>query len=151
MRVTDPKNPRCAIAGTFTTNPLTMAATYAVLKEIEANSDLYFKLNSTTEKFVSRIKDAFTSRNIKVFIGYVGSIFQIYFTDREISNYRDTAQINRDMYKRFFMSLLIRGVFTPHSSYGRWYTSTAHTWREYDETISKVEDALNDLKHTNVY
>ncbi|MEM2510606.1 MAG: aspartate aminotransferase family protein [Candidatus Methanomethylicia archaeon] len=146
MMVTDPKNPKSAIAGTFTTNPLTMVAAYAMLREIEVDSDLYLKLNSTTEKFIDKLRDVFTSKNINVFIGYVGSIFQIYFTEKEIRNYRDTVQINKNMYKTFFTSLLLKGVFTSHSPYGRWYTSTAHTWKEYDETIAKTEDILKDLK-----
>lgn len=149
MQVTDPKNPRHAIAGTFTTNPLTMAAACAMLKEIELNSDLYVKLNNATEKFVDKLRNVFTSKNINIFIGHVGSIFQIYFTDREeINNYRSAAQIDKDKYKVFFMSLLMKGVFTSHSPYGRWYTSAAHTWREYDETLTKVEDALSNLKKT---
>ncbi|MEM2405411.1 MAG: hypothetical protein QXR05_09705, partial [Candidatus Methanomethylicia archaeon] len=115
MMVTDPKNPKSAIAGTFTTNPLTMVAAYAMLREIEVDSDLYLKLNSTTEKFIDKLRDVFTSKNINVFIGYVGSIFQIYFTEKEIRNYRDTVQINKNMYKTFFTSLLLQGVFTSHS------------------------------------
>src|SRR5690606_23186332 len=80
--------------------------------------------------------------NIPLRIESHGTLFQTYFTDREIDNYRDFATTPREAMVVLAELMLDRGVnMIPR---GLWFLSTEHTDADVDRTIDAFADALAD-------
>lgn len=148
LEVTDPAKGTHPVAGTFTTNPISLVACNTMLQEIERDENLYERLDKDTAKLVEGIGEILEREDVDYYLSRVGSMFQIYFTEggREVLNYRDTLKIDRKMFRVFFLALLNNGVFSSPRLLGRWYLSAAHSSEELGETLAAVEKAAKSLK-----
>jgi len=150
MEPTDPslrKGDKAPIAGTFTTNPISMVAAAAMLNEIRNDEGLYQRLNSGYLRLVDKIRDVIERNGIKACVEHVGSLFQIYFTDqREIIDYRSAARVDKTNYNTFFMAMLTKGSFISPRPFGRCFTSTAHGEEEFNRTLQAVEGSCAFLR-----
>ena len=70
-------------------------------------------------------------------------LFDVFFTENEIVDYRSTLNNNKQMLGRFNQLLLERGIFKGASKY---YVSLAHTQEDVDQTIDSFASAINELK-----
>jgi glutamate-1-semialdehyde 2,1-aminomutase len=66
-------------------------------------------------------------------------VFDIFFTDREILDYRATLTADRDQIKRFNQELVRRGVV---KAVNKIYISVAHTDADVDETLGIFDEVL---------
>lgn len=151
MEPTDPgprKGAKAPIAGTFTTNPISMAAAAAMLNEIRNDEGLYQRLNRDCTTLVNEIRDLIEGNGIKACVEHVGSLFQIYFTDqREIIDYRSAARVDKTTYNTFFMAMLTEGIFISPRPFGRCFTSAAHGEEEFNRTLQAAERSFVFLRH----
>ena len=70
-------------------------------------------------------------------------LFDVYFTDQPIKDYRDTLKGNKAIATRFNQLLRERGIMKGESKY---YVSLAHTRADIDHTIAAWTDAVKELK-----
>jgi len=66
-------------------------------------------------------------------------VFDLFFTDRPIVDYRATLTADRDRLTRFNRELLQRGVV---KAVNKVYVSLAHTDRDVDDTLEIFDQAL---------
>jgi len=66
-------------------------------------------------------------------------VFDVYFTDRPIVDYRATLTADRDRITRFNQELLRRGVV---KAVNKVYVSLAHTDEDVEETLAIFDQAL---------
>jgi len=66
-------------------------------------------------------------------------VFDIFFTDRPVIDYRATLTADRDRIKRFNQELVRRHVV---KAVNKIYVSLAHTDRDVDETIEIFDQVL---------
>ena len=66
-------------------------------------------------------------------------MFDVYFTDRPIVDYRATLTADRDRITRFNQELLRRGVV---KAVNKVYVSLAHTDEDVEETLAIFDQAL---------
>jgi glutamate-1-semialdehyde 2,1-aminomutase len=66
-------------------------------------------------------------------------VFDIFFTDREILDYRATLTADREQIKRFNQELVRRGVV---KAVNKIYISLAHTDADVDETLGVFDEVL---------
>ncbi|MFC1908153.1 aspartate aminotransferase family protein [Chloroflexota bacterium] len=138
---------KVAHSGTYNANLLVMAAAKAVLTELKNNKGLYehlFKMGNAIQKgVVEKIKDA----GVSVIAQGVGPMFQILFSDRPITNYREAAQFVRpNQYHAFYQSMLKRGVLFHPSQFENWFVSAAHNEEDIELTLKRVEDGIIEAK-----
>jgi glutamate-1-semialdehyde 2,1-aminomutase len=69
-------------------------------------------------------------------------VFDIFFTDRPILDYRATLTADRDLIRRFNQELVRRGVV---KAVNKIYVSLAHTEADVDETIGVFDEVLATL------
>ncbi|MBI5628328.1 MAG: aspartate aminotransferase family protein, partial [Candidatus Rokubacteria bacterium] len=72
-------------------------------------------------------------------VGGEPPVFDLFFTDRPIVDYRATLTADRDRIKQFNQELVKRGVV---KAVNKIYVSLAHTDHDVDETLGIFDQAL---------
>ncbi|MBI5252929.1 MAG: glutamate-1-semialdehyde 2,1-aminomutase [Euryarchaeota archaeon] len=132
-------------AGTFNGNPLSMVAGYAAVSELEKGR-VYKKLEKLGKRMRNGLEEISERLKVKTRIYGAASMFQIYFTDTEVVDYRTALKSNAEFFLKFQRELLKRGVFLPPSQYECNFISCAHGGSEIEETLHKVEEVLRRLQ-----
>lgn len=135
-------------AGTFNGNPLSMVAGYAAVSELEKG--IYKKLEKLGKRMRNGLKEISEKLEIKARTYGVASMFQIYFTDTEVTDYRTALKSNAEFFLKFQRELLKRGVFLPPSQYECNFVSYAHGEDEIEKTLHKVEEVLRRLQCSGI-
>ena len=79
-----------------------------------------------------------------VVVSGFGSAFAIHFTNRtEVRDYRDTLADDAGLLNRFLYRALEQGLHIVPD--GRMYVSAAHTDRDIDDTLARLEVVFSDL------
>ncbi len=118
--------------GTLSGNPIAAAAGLASL-EIVRQPGTYERLFETGEQLMNGLRTAFDDTGIPVQVIGEPPVFDLFFTDRPISSYRDTLSNNKLLVKHFNRELLNRGIFRPDSKF---YVSIMHTAEDVESTIA---------------
>jgi hypothetical protein len=129
-----PSDRRTFVAGTFCHHPLAMAATAAVLAELEAHgAERLAALNATTEEFCARLDRVFAERDLPVTVDRFGSLFKIKLPP------------GGDL---LFPELWRRGVYAWE---GRTcFLSTAHAPADLDAIVDAIAGAADRLRDAGV-
>ena len=133
--------------GTYTANPLVLAAANAVLARIEREKDtMYPRLFALADRLRSGLVRVIRQAGFNCVDQGVGPFFQIFFGDTpkdRLYNYRDAcAYVRDDIYGAFHEEMQRRGVYFHPGQYERWFLSTAHTERDVDLTIDTAEESI---------
>ncbi len=123
-------------AGTLSGNPLAMTAGIETLTML-LEDDLPEKISAKTSKLVDGIKSAAKSANVAIQTPQAGSMFGIFFSANEVTNFDESAAANQEMFKKFFASMLEQGIYFAPSQFETLFMSAAHT----DEDIARTIDA----------
>ncbi len=132
--------------GSFNSNVISIAATYASLKHIQDEGDQFYRdLDSKGLRLMEGLSDVAKSLESDLHVQGVGSVFSISFTTKqEIMNWRDHARNCDDgKYKRFAEEMLKQGIRL--SSNGRIHMSSAHTDEDIDKTVAAAAAVLPTL------
>ena len=89
------------------------------------------------------LEELFESAKISAKITGIGALFDIYFTDQEIIDYRSTLNANKSLMVDFNKALLQHGVLKGNSKF---YISSVHETDDIKETIKALELTINDIK-----
>lgn len=144
MAVFDPgtKGPRILSGGTFSGNPITMAAGLAAMEAL--NQDAFDRLEDMGNRLRKRINDIFKKSHQPGQVTGEGSLFRIMMTDRPLRNYRDSMIPDADVRTyRLFMALLDAGIMI--GSTGLACLSTPMGEAELDQIEVAFEQALFSL------
>ena len=132
--------------GSFNSNVMSIAATYASLKHIQDRGDEFYRdLNGKGLRLMEGLSNVAKSQESDLHVQGVGSVFSISFTTKqEIMNWRDHARnCDDDKYKRFAEEMLKQGIRL--SSNGRIHLSSAHTDEDIDKTVAAAAAVLPTL------
>ncbi|HYY91561.1 MAG TPA: glutamate-1-semialdehyde 2,1-aminomutase [Candidatus Dormibacteraeota bacterium] len=130
-------------AGTYSGNPVSVAAGLASLRSLKKRSGLiYSDLAKNGEFLAEGIRDELDSQNISAQVNQIGSMFQVFFTKRGVTNYVSAKSSDTHKYNRYFRSLLASGVFVPPSQFETCFLSTAHTREDVEHTVEVIGDSL---------
>ena len=132
-------------AGTLSGNPLAMTAGIETLT-ILSEENLTPKIIANTAKLVDGIKNAAKKSGMTIQTPQAGSMFGIFFSEREVTNYDESAAANQEIFKRFFVEMLERGIYFAPSQFETLFMSAVHTQEDIEKTISAAESAFDALK-----
>ena len=128
-------------AGTFSGNPVTMAGGCAILELLSAPG-VYKTLEERAEQLFSGMQPEIDSHSWPVQLQRVGSMLSILFSEKPVSNFKDSLGIDAKRFAKFFHALLNKGIYLPPSSVDAACVSAAHTKRDIDVSIEHFNSAL---------
>jgi glutamate-1-semialdehyde 2,1-aminomutase len=126
-------------AGTLSGNPLAMAAGLAMLKAINADADLFARLDQKTDYLAQGIAKALKANQIEFTINRVGSMISVHFDAAPVVDFASAAKGDNPRFKQFFHGLLQQGIYIAPSAYESWFITDALTYDDLDYTIKAVE------------
>ena len=132
-------------AGTLSGNPLAMTAGIETLT-ILLEENLTPKIIGKTSKLVDGIKKAAQATGIKIQTPQAGSMFGIFFSEHEVTNYDESAAANQEMFKKFFGAMLEQGIYLAPSQFETLFMSAVHTDEDIEKTIEAAKVAFGELK-----
>jgi glutamate-1-semialdehyde 2,1-aminomutase len=128
-------------AGTFNGNAIACAAGLATLAELR-KPGTYERLFRTGTRLREGLAAAARRHGLAAQVSGEPPVFDIFFTDRPILDYRATLTADRDLIRRFNQELVRRGVV---KAVNKIYVSLAHTEADVDETIGVFDEVLATL------
>jgi glutamate-1-semialdehyde 2,1-aminomutase len=132
MRLVAPSGPVYQ-AGTFSGNPLSLAAGLAAVRWLKANREVYARFDDATralEEGVGRWPGSFVR---------LGSLFKHFYRSSPPRNYLEAKQADTTAFRRFWERMLQHGVFVPPSQFETNFLSVAHGETE----MAKLEEAYS--------
>jgi glutamate-1-semialdehyde 2,1-aminomutase len=129
-------------AGTLSGNPLAMAAGYALLTELNANPHHYEELEQKGVRLEDGLKQAFADHGIPAVINRVGSMMNVFFTNKEVTNFATANTTDKEQFKAFFHGMLERGIYLPPSPFESWFLATSLEESMIDRTIEAARQLL---------
>ena len=132
-------------AGTLSGNPLAMSAGYAALSHIKNNPDIYDQLEDKSKYLENGFKENLKMLNKKFALNRVGSMMSLFFTEKEVNDYKSATTSDTILFGKYFLSMLMKGVYLAPSQYEASFVSTAHTIEDLNYTIKAQFDSLSKL------
>ena len=131
-------------AGTLSGNPLAMAAGLAQLKELSKVSG-FPRLEQLGAHFEAGLRTLMEAKGIPYRLNRTGSMFCLFFTDREIVNVDDVMKQDLDLFRKFFWGCLDKGIYIAPSPYETGFLSLAHTEADLDDTLTVFDEVLSGI------
>ena len=128
-------------AGTLSGNPLAMAAGLAQLRELHNRSG-FERLDQLGAHFEHGLRLLLSAKGVPQRFNRVGSMFCVFFADRDIVNVEDVMKQDLEFFKKFFWGCLEHGVYLAPSPYETGFLSLAHTEADLDDTLTVFEQVL---------
>ena len=129
-------------AGTLSGNPLAMAAGIATLQVIDDDPDFYLHLANTGARLVQGLRDAAAEAGVPVKINHVGSMFTLFFTDQDVTDFTSAKTSDTAKFARYFQAMLEEGIYLAPSQFEACFISAAHTDEDVDQTIAAARRAV---------
>ena len=157
MSLTDPvlikeNHARCNIGGgTFSCNPMTMAAGFATIDYINKNRNwIYQKIDTLGSNARTGLAEIFTEAKIDVQVTGEGSLFLTHFQNRTVRNATDAAISDQELLHKYHMGLLaLHQIFFLPSKMGA--ISAAHTNKDIKHLLDSsrllAESGILSYKH----
>lgn len=126
-------------AGTLSGNPLAMAAGLAMLTELNADIDIFKRLEEKTAYLENGIRKVLTQNNIVFTINRVGSMISVHFNEIPVIDFETAKGGDNETFKKFFHGLLNEGIYIAPSAYETWFITDALTYDDLDFTIKSID------------
>jgi glutamate-1-semialdehyde 2,1-aminomutase len=137
MRMITPDGPVYQ-AGTLAGNPLVTAAGLATLRHLVDHPDLHSRFDHAGDMISARLGAAMASAGLPGVVNHVGGMVGVFLGVDSVRSWDDLANLDQDLFRRFFHGALRRGVLLPPSPYETWFLMEAHL----DGTLEIALDAL---------
>lgn len=131
-------------SGTFASNPLTMAASFAALGVL-SQPGFYDRMEQRSQHLEAEITKAFTEFEVPYLFTRHGALAGIAFRDdaRPLTNYQDVKTQEYDVFRQVHRLMLERGFLLPPSLEEPLFLSDAHT----NEDLHAFARALAESVH----
>jgi glutamate-1-semialdehyde 2,1-aminomutase len=132
-------------AGTLSGNPLAMAAGLEMLKALNADADIFNRLEEKTAYLESGIRKVLTEEGIVFTTNRVGSMISVHFDANPVFDFITAKNGDNETFKKFFHGLLRRGIYIAPSAYETWFITDALTYADLDFTIDAIKEVAKEL------
>ncbi len=134
-------------AGTLSGNPLAMTAGLETLKIITAEPeagepDYSRKLTLKTKKLLLGWQEKAREAGVTIQAHQAGSMFGIFFSEKEVYDYADAEAADQDAFKVWFNAMLEQGIYLAPSQFETLFMSGAHSDEDIDRTIEAAGKAF---------
>ncbi len=125
-------------AGTLSGNPLAMAAGLATLAELRRCD--YPALEERVKTFCGGLADIFRQKGIPARINRFASMFTIFFTPEEVTNFAQAKKSDTALYTAFYKHMRANGVLFAPSAFEAAMPSFAHTDEDFAATLNAARE-----------
>ncbi len=132
-------------AGTLSGNPVSVRAGIETLKILKNTAGFYENLAEKTASLAEGIRELAKKHCIPVGVNQIGSLFTIFFSDKEVKNLNDAINSNDDMYVEYFSSMLEEGVVVPPAKYEAHFISAAHSEEDLLKLLASIDKAFANI------
>jgi glutamate-1-semialdehyde 2,1-aminomutase len=119
-------------AGTFSGNPLSLAAGIATLQFLHSNRNIYQELDDKTRA----LEESLSGKTEGSFVR-LGSMFKYFFRNAPPRNYREVKECDTGAFEKFRQRMMEAGIFIPPSQFETNFLSAAHS----DSDLSALTQA----------
>jgi glutamate-1-semialdehyde 2,1-aminomutase len=124
--------------GTLSGNPIATAAGLATVRILK-RPGTYERMHALGRQLKAALQRICDAAGVPARVVGEGVLFEIYFTDAEITDYRSTLKADRERLAQFVRLLRAHGVFRGASKF---YLSIVHDETDVQETIRAFEGAI---------
>lgn len=129
--------------GTFSGNPVCVAAAHAFLDVLESENGFYERLEARTQRLAAGIQRAVRDAGHSYAVVQVASMMDFMFRDGPPhKNHAEAASADAAAYARYYWAMLERGIHLPPSQMEVMFVTDAHTDEDVDATIGAIREAL---------
>jgi len=132
-------------AGTFNAHPISIWAGLKTLEYMEKFKALD-KACNFAENLGRALSDLVKELKVKAKVNYIGSMFQIFFTEKDIKNFSDVKKCDLEKYYIFHREMMEKGVYFAPSQFETNFTSSSHTKEDLDFTLRCLEEVLGKIR-----
>ena len=144
MDYVSPKGPVYQ-AGTLSGNPLAMSAGLAMLEYLDEHPEVYTYLDQLGNSLVNGMKAALTARGLAYTINHIGSMYTLFFTEGEVTDFASAKTSDVTLFGRYFHSMLERGIYLGPSQFESMFLSTALTHAHIEQIVAAHAAALDTI------
>ncbi|MCL4412363.1 MAG: aspartate aminotransferase family protein [Candidatus Thermoplasmatota archaeon] len=137
--------------GTYYASPLSMAASLANLKLLEADDfAAYSHLGRITRRMARGIEDIADNLNENIWVNYETGVLAFVFTEqKKIRNYRESVNMDWNKYKAIQQKMLQKGFYYHPDGAERLPPSVAHTEDDVDRFLVALEESIKEYNKEN--
>lgn len=132
-------------AGTLSGNPVAVAAGVKTLEILEREKP-FAQLEERTKKLCQGLSLKAKSFGIDLQVQRCGSMFTPFFGKGPVTDFVSAKRCDEEQFGAFFRKMLENGIYFAPSQFEACFLSIAHGDPEVEETLSKAENALAELK-----
>ncbi len=134
-------------ASTFAGNPVSVAAAITSIKTMtRLKNKIYPKLAKQCSILAKSIDETAHTLKIPHQVNSIASMFQIFFTNKPVTDYASSKKADGKKFHKLFNSLLKKGVFVAPSQFETGFFSYAHTESDLAKTIDAYDYALRQVR-----
>ena len=138
-------------AGTLSGNPLAMTAGIETLRILtaepkEGKADYSRELTIKTKDLLLGWQRAAKDAGVPICAHQAGSMFGIFFIDRDVYDYDDAVSADQDAFHIWFETMLDEGIYLAPSQFETTFLSGAHTDEDIARTIAAAKKAFAAVK-----
>jgi len=135
-------------ASTFAGNPISVSASIASITTLnKLKNKIYPKLEQYCALLSRAIDDIASDLKIPHQINFTSSMFQIFFTNKPVTDYRTSKKADAKKFQKMFRSLLKSGIFIAPSQFETVFLSDAHTKIDLNKTLNAYHTTLKLVKN----
>jgi glutamate-1-semialdehyde 2,1-aminomutase len=128
-------------AGTYSGNPLAMAAGLATLELCRA-AGFYENLGAITARLAGGLRDAAAGAGVPLQVVHQSGMLGLFFSGQPVRRFNGAMACDRGRFARFYHAMLARGVWLPPSPFESMFVSAAHGEREIDAVIAAARESF---------
>ncbi len=136
---------RVSIAGTYNANGIAVSAANAALDEL-AKPGMYARLHALSDRLRHGLERLLRDLRMPAHVAGLGPVFQLWFSDRPIHDYRDAARhCDHRAFRRWWEGMIERGILFHPGAYENLFVSFAHDTDDVDRTLDAAKAVLADM------
>ncbi len=140
MQIVGPK--MVVHGGTYAGNPVSLTAANATLTELK-KEPVFSHLERYGQELMKGLRELFEECKIDAIVQGYPEMFQFLITSLdEVTNFRDLARVDFDMYAKIHFELLCRGVMIDEDNGEPMFTCYSHNKRDLKQTLTAFGDAI---------
>ena len=131
-------------AGTLSGNPIAVSAGIATLKRLQTTG-FYEELGLKAKALADGLMEAARQADISVQGNRGESMMTLFFTNVPVIDYASAKTSDTNIYARYFMQMLQRGVYLAPSQFEAAFVSAAHSMDDIEATIAAAAESMRSL------
>lgn len=135
-----------SMAGTYSGNGIAVSAANATL-DFLMTPGIFKSLYARSDLLTRSIREFLESAGLQTKVVGIGPLFQVWFTDSPVRNYRDAVHhARKDLFRVWWEEMMKRGVLFHPDAFENLFVSFAHTDADVEHTLKAVEGAIPELR-----